>query len=32
MKFEWTEQALEGFHNIRSRHFTSFETREYKNV
>jgi hypothetical protein len=30
MKLEWTEQALEGFRNIRSRHFTSFETKEYK--
>jgi len=30
MKLEWTEQALEGFRNIRSRHYTQFETVEYK--
>lgn len=30
MRIEWTEQALEGFRNIRSRHYTSFETAEYR--
>ncbi|QQK79937.1 type II toxin-antitoxin system RelE/ParE family toxin [Salicibibacter cibi] len=30
MNLEWTEQALEGLNNIRSRHFTSIETKEYK--
>ncbi|WP_425541846.1 type II toxin-antitoxin system RelE/ParE family toxin [Bacillus carboniphilus] len=26
----WTNQALEGFSNIQSNHFTSEETKEYK--
>ncbi|WP_438313010.1 type II toxin-antitoxin system RelE/ParE family toxin [Sporosarcina sp. FA9] len=30
MKLEWTEQALEGFRNIRSDYYTSSETKEYK--
>ncbi|QQK81098.1 hypothetical protein HUG20_15135 [Salicibibacter cibi] len=30
MKLEWTEQSLVGFRNIRSRHFTWIETKEYK--
>lgn len=30
MKLEWTEQALEGFRNIRSQHYTQFETAQYK--
>ena len=30
MKFEWTEQALEGFRNIRSHYYTPYETAEYK--
>lgn len=30
MKLEWAEQALEGFRNIRSQHYTQFETAEYK--
>ncbi|QQK74615.1 hypothetical protein HUG15_02695 [Salicibibacter cibarius] len=30
MKLEWTEHALKAFHNIRSDHFSSSETREYK--
>lgn len=30
MRLEWTEQALEGFRNIRSNYFTSAETKEYK--
>ena len=30
MKLEWTEQALEAFRNLRSQHYTQFETVEYK--
>ncbi|HLR40968.1 MAG TPA: type II toxin-antitoxin system RelE/ParE family toxin [Virgibacillus sp.] len=30
MRLEWTEQALEGFRNIRSQHYTQFETAQYK--
>ena len=30
MKLEWTEQALEGFRNIRGRYYSTFETAEYK--
>lgn len=30
MKIKWTKQALEGFNNIQSQHFTSIETKEYK--
>ncbi|MCQ6280255.1 hypothetical protein [Bacillus sp. EB600] len=30
MKIKWTKQALEGFNNIQSQHFTSVETKEYK--
>lgn len=30
MRLEWTEQALEGFRNIRSDYYTSSETKEYK--
>ena len=30
MKLEWTEQALEAFRNLRSQHYTQFETAEYK--
>lgn len=30
MRLEWTEQALEGFRNIRSHHYTPSETAEYK--
>ncbi|WP_059173181.1 type II toxin-antitoxin system RelE/ParE family toxin [Bacillus sp. FJAT-27445] len=30
MKIKWTKQALEGFSQIRSKHFTLYETKEYK--
>ncbi|GGE36013.1 hypothetical protein GCM10011391_13520 [Pullulanibacillus camelliae] len=30
MRLEWTDQALEGFRNIYSHHFTLSETKEYK--
>ncbi|MYL57205.1 hypothetical protein GLW20_06770 [Virgibacillus halodenitrificans] len=30
MELKWTEQALEGFRNTRSQHYTQFETAEYK--
>lgn len=30
MKIKWTKQALEGFNNIQSQHFTTTETKEYK--
>jgi len=30
MRLEWTEQALVGFRNIRSHHYTPSETDEYK--
>jgi len=30
MQIKWTNAALEGFRNIQSQHFTSFETKEYK--
>src|SRR5690625_615961 len=30
MKLKWTEQALEGFRNIRSQHYTQLETAQYK--
>lgn len=30
MRLEWTEQALEGFRNINSQHYTQFETVQYK--
>lgn len=30
MKLKWTNQALEGFLNIRSQYYTPFETAEYK--
>jgi hypothetical protein len=30
MKIQWTNQALEGFHNIQSQYFTIAETKEYK--
>jgi hypothetical protein len=30
MKIKWTKQALEGFNNIQSPHFTLSETKEYK--
>jgi len=30
MRLEWTKQALEGFRNIRSQHYTQFETAQYK--
>jgi len=32
MRLEWTEQALECFRNIRSQHYTQFETAQYKNA
>ena len=32
MEIKWTKQALEGFNNIQSQHFTSNETKEYKNL
>jgi len=32
MQIRWTEQALEGFSNIRSEHFTFEETMQYKKV
>jgi hypothetical protein len=30
MEIRWTKQALEGFNNIQSQHFTLIETKEYK--
>ncbi len=30
MKLKWTEQALEGFRNIRSQYYTQSETAQYK--
>lgn len=30
MEIKWTKQALEGFNNIQSYHFTLMETKEYK--
>lgn len=30
MKVLWTQQALEGFHSIQSKHFSPIETQEYK--
>lgn len=30
MKILWTKQALEGFHSIQSKHFSCYETQEYK--
>ncbi|GGM18990.1 hypothetical protein GCM10011351_00950 [Paraliobacillus quinghaiensis] len=30
MKIKWANQALEGFQNIKSQHFTMQETKEYK--
>jgi len=30
MRLEWTEQALEGFRNMRSQHYTQFETAQYE--
>ncbi|WP_047984361.1 hypothetical protein [Ornithinibacillus californiensis] len=32
MQVKWTKQALEGFNNIRSKHFTLEETIQYKKV
>lgn len=30
MEIKWTKQALEGFSNIHSKHFTFQETKDYK--
>src|SRR5690625_5932945 len=30
MKLKWTEQALEGFHNIQSQYYTQSENAQYK--
>lgn len=30
MEIKWTKQALDGFNNIQSQHFTFYETKEYK--
>lgn len=32
MKLKWTEQALEGFRNIRNQYYTQSETAQYKNA
>ena len=32
MQVKWTEQALEGFNNICSKHFTFEETMQYKKI
>ncbi|GAA0611027.1 hypothetical protein GCM10009001_30330 [Virgibacillus siamensis] len=32
MKLEWAEQALEGFRNIRSQHYTQLRLQNIKNA